>query len=198
MLIRHFRVDISWRERCLCMHKKKWSFSVVCQHRWFHWAVGEVSGQGTLSVSRIISSSFLFVPLILWSHFQVTNYNYRKGIRLMNGLIVSALKLILNNWKGSLHVTLPREFNSLWRCLITRKFWDSTDTNVKCLKRLGVSLLTRTSCTMANFVWELFIVRLLCLTHYAETAGAKRRINRVLLQGYKTLFPPGILFLPCC
>lgn len=88
--------------------------------------------------------NFLFIllcPFDLVVTFPSHELQWQKEIRLMSGLIASALKLILNNWKGSWHVTFPGEFNSLCKCLITMKFWDRRETNLKCLRRLGVSFI---------------------------------------------------------
>lgn len=114
----------------------------------------------------------------------------------MSGLIASALKLILNNWKGSSHVTFPEEFNSLCKCLITIKFWDRRETNLKCLRRLGVSFIKHPA------QWQTLNVNCslsdVYVSHITLRQQEPRDLSVVMLQGYKTLFPPGILFLSCC
>lgn len=79
----------------------------------------------------------------------------------MNGLIALALKLILNNWKGSWQITFLGEFNSLCRCLIIRKFWVKKETNSECLRRWGVSFISK-NILHNSFAHEPFCAGHLC------------------------------------
>lgn len=110
---------------------RKWPFRVCCvpaetvHPGWGHGPGNFIS----------VLYNFLFIPLCpfdLVVLFPSHEVQLQKGIKLMNDLIALALKLILNNWKSSWQITFPGEFNSLCRCLITRKFWDRRETNLKC------------------------------------------------------------------
>lgn len=134
-----FWVHVPWEEICVCTQENGHLECVLCRQL----LISVSCGSGNF-VSVLYNFLFIHLcPFDLVVTFPSHKLQLQNRIRLMNDLIAFALRLILNNCKGSSQITFSGDFHSLRTCLITRKLGDRRETKSKCLRRWGSSFISK-------------------------------------------------------